>query len=204
MKSLTTKSTKNAQSAQSQNNIEFFFANFAQTFVSCPPELAEGCGYCFFFFNFTIKMATETERKFLVKGEFRHLSVRNIEMIQTYLTIDPEKTIRLRIADDKAYLTVKSRPALNTITRNEWEVEIPVADVRQMMNICLPGRIIKTRYLVPAGKHTYEVDVFHDKNEGLVVAEIELQSDDEQFDKPGWLGEEVTGLPQYYNANLIK
>jgi adenylate cyclase len=149
-------------------------------------------------------MATETERKFLVKGEFRHLSVRKIEMIQTYLTIDPEKTIRLRIADDKAFLTVKSRPALNTITRNEWEVEIPVSDARQMMNICLPGRIIKTRYHVPAGKHTYEIDVFHDKNEGLVVAEIELQSDDEQFEKPDWLGVEVTGLPQYYNANLIK
>jgi adenylate cyclase len=149
-------------------------------------------------------MATETERKFLVKGEFRHLSVRKIEMLQAYLTIDPEKTIRLRIADDIAYLTVKSRPALNTITRNEWEVEIPVTDAQQMMNICLPGRIVKTRYLVPAGEHTYEIDVFHDKNEGLVVAEIELQSDDEQFYKPDWLGVEVTGLPQYYNANLIK
>lgn len=158
----------------------------------------------FLFFNFTIKMGTETERKFLVKGEFRHLSVKKIEMIQSYLTIDPEKTIRLRIADDKAYLTVKSKPGLNTITRNEWEVEIPVTDAREMTNICLPGRIVKTRYLVPSGKHIFEVDVFHDKNEGLVVAEIELHYDDEQFEKPDWLGEEVTGLPQYYNANLIK
>jgi adenylate cyclase len=149
-------------------------------------------------------MAIETERKFLVKGEFRHLSVRKIEMIQTYLTIDPEKTIRLRIADEKAYLTIKSRPRLNTISRNEWEVEIPFEDAKEMMNICLPGRVVKTRYLVPAGKHTYEIDVFHEKNEGLVVAEIELQFDNEQFEKPAWLGEEVTGLPQYYNANLIK
>jgi adenylate cyclase len=175
----------------------YFFAKFAQTFVYFAV-------IAFPFYNFTIKMATETERKFLVKEEFRHLSERKIEMIQTYLAIDPEKTIRLRIADDKAYLTVKSRPALNTITRNEWELEIAVPDAREMMDICLPGRIVKTRYLVPSGKHTYEIDVFHEKNEGLVIAEIELQYDDEQFEKPDWLGEEVTGLPQYYNANLIK
>jgi adenylate cyclase len=149
-------------------------------------------------------MATETERKFLIKGEFRHLAVREIKIIQCYLTIDPDKTIRLRIADDNAYLTVKSRPLKNSITRNEWEVKIPVRDAEEMMHICLPGRIIKTRYLVPSGKHTFEIDVFHDKNEGLIVAEIELTKDDEHFDKPDWLGEEVTGLPQYYNANLKK
>lgn len=154
--------------------------------------------------NFTIKMATETERKFLIKGEFRHQVIKKIEITQAYLNIDPVKTIRLRIADDIAYLTVKSRPGINSITRSEWEVEIPVKDAREMMNICLPGRIVKTRYLVPSGDHTFEVDVFHDKNEGLVVAEIELDYDDEQFEKPDWLGEEVTGLPQYYNANLIK
>jgi adenylate cyclase len=149
-------------------------------------------------------MATETERKFLVKGEFRHLVTREIKMVQTYLAIDPDKTIRLRKADDKAFLTIKTRPQLNSITRNEWEVEIPVKDAIEMMEICLPGRVVKTRYLVASGKHTFEVDVFHAKNEGLVVAEIELNSDDEYFEKPDWLGEEVTGLPQYYNANLIK
>jgi len=73
-----------------------------------------------------------------------------------------------------------------------------------MMKICLAGKIVKTRYLIPAGKHTFEVDVFHDKNEGLVIAEIELSSDDEKFEIPEWLGEEVTGNPAYYNANLIK
>jgi len=154
--------------------------------------------------NFTLKMATETERKFLVKGEFRHLAVKEIKIIQSYLSIDTEKTIRLRIADDKAFLTVKSRPKKNSITRNEWEVQIPVKDAEEMMLVCLPGRIVKTRYLVPSGKHTFEVDVFHEKNEGLIIAEIELTSDDEYFDKPSWLGDEVTGMPQYYNANLIK
>jgi CYTH domain-containing protein len=149
-------------------------------------------------------MATETERKFLVKSEFRHLAVREIEIIQSYLVIDPDKTIRLRIADDKAFLTVKSRPKKNSITRNEWEVQIPLSDAEEMMRICIPGRIVKTRYLVPSGKHTFEVDVFHEKNEGLTIAEIELTSDDEPFDKPFWLGEEVTGMPQYYNANLAK
>lgn len=149
-------------------------------------------------------MATETERKFLVKNEFRHLAVREIKITQAYLSIDPQKTIRIRLADSKAFLTVKSRPQKNSITRNEWEVEIPVNDAQEMMSICLPGRIVKTRYLVPFGTHTFEIDVFHEKNEGLVVAEIELNSDNESFDKPDWLGDEVTGMPQYYNANLIK
>jgi adenylate cyclase len=149
-------------------------------------------------------MATETERKFLVKSEFRHLAVREIEIVQAYLSIDPDKTIRLRIADQEAFLTIKSRPQKNSLTRNEWEFQIPSSDAGEMMSICLPGRIIKTRYLIPSGKHTYEVDVFHEKNEGLIIAEIELNSDDEPFNKPSWLGEEVTGMPQYYNANLIK
>jgi adenylate cyclase len=154
--------------------------------------------------NFTKKMATETERKFLVKSEFRHMAVREIKIIQAYLSIDPQKTIRIRLTDHEAFLTVKSRPQKNSITRNEWEVEIPVNDAQEMMSICLPGRIVKTRYLVPEGKHTFEIDVFHEKNEGLVIAEIELNADDESFDKPDWLGDEVTGIPQYYNANLIK
>jgi len=149
-------------------------------------------------------MATETERKFLVKGKFRHLSVKEINIIQSYLSIDPDKTIRLRIADEKAFLTIKGRPLKNTITRNEWEVQVPVTDAQEMMPLCLPGRIVKTRYLIPSGRHVFEVDIFHEKNEGLIIAEIELISEDEQFVKPDWLGEEVTGNPNYYNANLIK
>lgn len=149
-------------------------------------------------------MAIETERKFLVKGDFRHMAIKEIEITQTYLSIDPGKTIRLRIAGNKAFLTIKSRSLNQSLTRNEWEVQIPVKDAEEMIQICLPGRIVKTRYLVPSGKHTFEVDVFHEKNEGLTIAEIELTSENEQFVKPGWLGVEVTGQPQYYNANLIK
>ena len=151
-----------------------------------------------------LKMATETERKFLVKGEFIHLAVREIKIIQAYLILDHEKTIRIRIADDKAYLTIKTRPEKQSISRNEWEFQIPLKDADEMMKICVSGRIFKTRYIVPSGKHKIEVDVFHEKNEGLVIAEIELTSDNEEYFKPSWLGEEVTGQPQYYNANLIK
>jgi adenylate cyclase len=149
-------------------------------------------------------MAIETERKFLVSGNFKMKATKQISIIQKYLVIDDDKTIRLRISGDKAFLTIKSRPVGCTISRSEWEVEIPADDAREMMNICLPGRIEKTRYLVPSGKHIFEVDVFHDKNEGLIIAEIELGSESEEFEKPEWLGREVTGDPAYYNANLLK
>jgi adenylate cyclase len=149
-------------------------------------------------------MGTEIERKFLVKGEFKHLAEKKIEIIQCYLSIDPDKTIRLRIADEEAFLTIKTKPAKNSITRNEWEVPVPIGDAEEIIRVSLPGRVVKTRYLIPLGNHTFEVDVFHEKNEGLVVAEIELTSEDEYFERPDWLGDEVTGSPQYYNVNLIK
>lgn len=149
-------------------------------------------------------MATETERKFLVKGEFRHLAVSEINITQAYLSVNPDKTIRIRIADQNAWLTIKSSLEGKTFAKNEWEFSIPLSEGMELMSICLPGKIVKTRYLIPAGKHTFEVDVFHDKNEGLVIAEIELSSEDEKFLKPDWLGEEVTGKPEYYNSNLIK
>jgi adenylate cyclase len=154
--------------------------------------------------NFAIKMATETERKFLVRGEFRHLAVKSIEITQAYLLKDPQKTIRLRIADDKAFLTIKTPLTSESITRNEWEFQIPVEDASSIMKICTPGKIVKTRYHIPAGRHIFEVDVFHDKNEGLVIAEIELSSENEEYIVPDWLGEEVTGNPAYYNSNLVK
>ena len=149
-------------------------------------------------------MAAETERKFLVKGEFRHLTAKKVRIIQTYLSVDPERTIRIRIAGREASLTVKGRPKARSITRDEWEIRITLNDAKEMMKICLPGKVDKTRYKIPSGKHLFEVDVFHDKNEGLVIAEIELASESERFEKPAWLGEEVTGKPGYYNANLIK
>jgi adenylate cyclase len=149
-------------------------------------------------------MAIEIERKFLVKGEFRHLAVKEMRIIQTYLTIDPDKSIRLRIVGKTAFLTIKSRMDKQSIARCEWEFPIPLTDAEEITKVCIPGKIIKTRYLIPSGKHTYEVDVFHDKNEGLIIAEIELSSENEKFEIPEWLGEEVTGRPEYYNANLIK
>jgi adenylate cyclase len=148
-------------------------------------------------------MAIEIERKFLVKGEFSHLATREIRIIQAYLSRDPDKTIRLRIANDEGFLTIKGRTAMNSIARNEWEFPVSLTDANELMKVCIPGRILKTRYLVPSGSHTFEVDVFHGNNEGLVIAELELSSDDEQFYKPDWLGEEVTGRVEYYNSNLI-
>jgi adenylate cyclase len=149
-------------------------------------------------------MAIETERKFLVKGEFINLAEKKINIIQRYLIIDSNKTVRIRISGDDAFITIKGRPADGSIARNEWEFSIPVGDASKMMKLCLPGKIEKTRYIIPSGKHKFEVDVFHDKNEGLIIAEIELSDESEDFEKPEWLGEEVTGKPEYYNANLIK
>ncbi len=149
-------------------------------------------------------MATETERKFLVRGEFRHLATREIHITQTYLSKDPFKTIRIRIADEKAYLTIKSPVKQETLARGEWEFQIPVRDAEELMKICLPGKIVKTRFLVPSGNHTFEIDVFHDKNEGLIIAELEISSEDEEYAVPEWLGTEVTGNPAYYNSNLAR
>lgn len=149
-------------------------------------------------------MATETERKFLVKGDFKEFYVNKIEIIQAYLSTDLIKTIRIRTADNEAYITIKTPLKEGTITRGEWEYRIPYEDAVELMSICIPGKVVKTRYIIPAGRHKYEVDEFHDKNEGLVIAEIELTSDNEDFIKPAWLGEEVTGDPGYYSSNLIK
>lgn len=149
-------------------------------------------------------MARETERKFLVKGEFRHLAVKEIAITQCYLTKDRDKTIRLRIAGDEGILTIKSAAPEGSITRGEWEFPVSLVDALDILNLCLPGKVVKTRYLIPVGNHTFEVDVFHDKNEGLIIAEVELGSDDEEFEKPGWLGEEVTGRIEYYNSHLAK
>ncbi len=148
-------------------------------------------------------MAIETERKFLVKGRFKHLAVKKIKIKQAYLSINPGRIIRLRIADNMGILTIKSNTSKGLLSRNEWEFEIPLKDAGELIKICLPGIIDKTRYHIPAGRHIFEVDVFHGKNEGLVVAEIELSSESEEFERPEWLGEEVTGNPAYYNSNLV-
>lgn len=147
-------------------------------------------------------MAIEIERKFLVRGEFKDDSTDATDIVQGYLVHDPERTVRVRIRGDRGYITVKGRPADTGIGRYEWEKEIPVDDARELLRLCEPFTVIKTRYIVPFRSHLFEVDVFHGENEGLVMAEIELDSADEYFEKPGWLGDEVTSDPRYYNSFL--
>jgi CYTH domain-containing protein len=112
--------------------------------------------------------------------------------------------VRVRIKGEKAFITIKGMSDNAGLSRFEWEKEISVSEAEALLEICEKGKIDKTRYIVPAGAHTYEVDVFHGKNEGLIIAEIELNSEDESFEKPAWLGEEVTDNTRYYNATLSK
>ncbi|MBP6979087.1 MAG: CYTH domain-containing protein [Bacteroidales bacterium] len=149
-------------------------------------------------------MAQEIERKFLVKGEFKPFSIKAIRITQGYLSSVPERAVRVRIKGDKGYITVKGIGNASGTSRYEWEKEIPVSEVEELLKICEPGVIDKTRYLVPAGKFTFEVDEFYGENQGLVLAEIELPSEQESFEKPDWLGEEVTGDVRYYNVMLMK
>jgi CYTH domain-containing protein len=148
-------------------------------------------------------MALEIERKFLVTGEFRHLAISQTEISQGYLSVDPDRVVRIRIINSRAILTVKAPKSGTEFSRHEWEYEIPFKEAEEMMKGCLPEVIRKTRYNVPVKGKVYEVDVFHGKNEGLVIAEIELESESEDFARPSWLGEEVTGDPRYYSASLI-
>ena len=147
---------------------------------------------------------TEIERKFLVCSDaFKSQATTSYEIMQGYLCKEPGKTIRVRIRDARAFLTIKSSRLREGLAKFEWEREIELADAREMMQICLPGAISKTRYIIPInGERTWEVDVFHGRLEGRVLAEIELEDEHEAFERPDWLGEEVTGQPQYYNANM--
>ncbi len=148
-------------------------------------------------------MALEIERKFLVRGEFRHLAIKKTEISQGYLSVDPDRIVRVRITDDRAVLSVKAPLTGTEFSRHEWEYEIPAEEASEIMNACLPEVIRKTRYIVTENDHLFEVDVFHGKNEGLIIAELELKSEDQDFVRPGWIGEEVTGIDRYYSANLI-
>lgn len=149
-------------------------------------------------------MAQEIEKKFLVKGDFKNLAKKETRITQGYLSSVPERTVRVRIKGNKGFITIKGIGNDSGASRYEWEKEIPVEEVKELLKICEPGVIDKTRYLVEVGKHTYEVDEFYAENEGLTVAEVELDSEDEKFEKPEWLGEEVTGDVKYYNSMLMK
>lgn len=145
----------------------------------------------------------EIERKFLVAGDFRSGVSGASHIIQGFLSSAPGRTVRVRLRDDKGYLTVKG-PAKG-LTRFEWEKEISGGEAELLLRLCEPGVIDKTRHLVPASDgHVWEVDEFHGDNEGLVVAEIELGAEDEAFERPAWLGDEVTGDRRYYNSSLTK
>ena len=149
-------------------------------------------------------MALEIERKFIVTGEYKSLSYSHSNIEQGYFDTAPGRTVRVRIRDEKAFLTIKGPSNVDGMTRYEFETEVPIEDGRQLMGLCRPGRIKKTRWLVKSGRHTVEVDEFFGDNEGLVMAEIELASEDEAFEKPDFLGKEVTGDRRFYNNRLMR
>ena len=140
-------------------------------------------------------MAQEIERKFLVIGEFKSSAFAQSHIVQGYISSARGRTVRVRIRDEKGYLTIKGASNASGTSRYEWEKELALSE---------PGIIDKTRYLVRSGKHVFEVDEFYGENEGLVVAEVELESEDEAFVKPDFIGEEVTGDIRYYNSQLMK
>ena len=147
----------------------------------------------------------EIERKFLVKSEeFKAISFAKNEISQGYLNSNPERTVRVRIKGNQGYLTIKGKGNETGMSRLEWEKEIPVDEAKMLLNLCESGVISKIRFEIKFGNHVYEVDEFFGENEGLVIAEIELQSEDEAFEKPNWLGEEVTNNKKYYNSYLSK
>ena len=147
----------------------------------------------------------EIERKFLVKTDaFKVEAFRNHVIKQGYLNSNPERAVRVRIKDDSGFLTIKGKSDDTGTTRFEWEKEISREEAEALLKLCEPGVISKVRFLVKAGQHTFEVDEFFEENQGLFLAEIELQSATEDFNKPDWLGEEVTGDPRYYNSQLSK
>jgi CYTH domain-containing protein len=149
-------------------------------------------------------MGYEIERKFLVSGEYKNHSYQHYQIKQGYLSQSNLNVVRVRVIDQNAFITIKSSTVQGSFTHLEYEYEIPVEDAEQLLKLCESGVIDKTRYLIKSGDHIFEVDEFYGDNNGLVIAEIELRSEDEKFDKPSWLGLEVTGDERYYNAYLSK
>lgn len=147
-------------------------------------------------------MAYEIERKFLVAGEYKSHAHKSIRIKQGYLSLSGVSVVRVRIKGEKAYVTIKSALEDGKIKRNEWEYEIPIQDAEEMLLLCEDAVIDKTRYLINVGNHVFEVDEFYGDNEGLLIAEVELEDEDEPFEKPDWLGAEVTGNVRYYNSFL--
>lgn len=147
----------------------------------------------------------EIERKFLVKSQaFKNEASESNRIVQGFLNTDPLRTVRVRVSGDKGFITVKGKGNQSGTTRFEWEREIPMTEAEALIPLCEPGVIDKKRYLVEVGKHVYEVDEFFGDNSGLIVAEVELEHEEEDFLKPNWLGDEVTSDIKYYNSQLSK
>ncbi|WP_158974796.1 CYTH domain-containing protein [Cellulophaga sp. L1A9] len=147
----------------------------------------------------------EIERKFLVlSDDYKKEASTKIRIVQGFLNTAPERTVRVRIKGELGFLTVKGKGNDTGVSRFEWEKEIAVSEAEALLKIAEPGSIDKFRYEVQVGKHTFEVDEFFGENEGLTVAEVELNSEGEVFEKPVWLGEEVSGITKYYNSQLSK
>ena len=145
----------------------------------------------------------EIERKFLVNSDaYREEASSVITMTQGYLNSDPDRSVRIRLTDKAGFITVKGKSNKSGLSRFEWEKEISKTDAEALLKLCEKTIISKTRYEVAVGTHLFEVDEFMGDNKGLVMAEVELGSEDEKFSKPQWLGEEVTGTAKYYNSNL--
>lgn len=151
-------------------------------------------------------MALEIERKFLVEGEFKHLAYSSSHIQQGYIASGNGRTVRVRIRDEKGYLTIKGPSGKAGLSRYEWEKEIPLQEAKELMLICEPGIIDKTRYLVksPDGRHTFEVDEFYGENQGLIMAEVELSSETDTYEKLPFIGREVTGDRRFYNSHMRK
>ena len=150
-------------------------------------------------------MPQEIERKFLVKGdEYKSQAYAHSRIVQGYICSARGRTVRVRIRGGRGYLTIKGASDAVGMSRYEWEKEIPLAEAEELMKLCEPGVIDKTRYLVQSGKHVFEVDEFYGDKAGLTMAEVELASEDEPFVKPDFIGQEVTGDVRYYNSQLMK
>ena len=150
-------------------------------------------------------MAQEIERKFMVKSDaFKAEAIKQTRITQGYLSSAPERTVRVRVKGDKGFITVKGIGNATGASRFEWEKEISVDEVRDLLPLCEPGIIDKMRFLVKNGEFTFEIDEFYGDNEGLTMAEIELPDEQAAFERPEWFGEEVTGDKRYYNSMLMK
>lgn len=147
----------------------------------------------------------EIERKYLVTSDsYKQMAVARYHICQGYISREKTGTVRIRITDDKAYLTIKGKPAAGHFARYEWEKEIDVQEAKELMHLCQGTIIDKTRWIIPAKEEglKWEVDEFHGKHAGLTLAEIELTSEEQEVEKPDFVGEDVTSDPRYYNANM--